>query len=930
MTKRNLLTALMFLAMLFPAQVFAQAAGGGGDNTLGLPIISCRVETSADQLFFVDNDFSPNRITMTVWVKNVGETGASPADTAIARAVRVSLIQNERLITGGGQTTVPIVNPFIGGDSLRFGDSASVTFELFVAKEASVDQTLDVGTVVISDNANSTTCFKEVWIEHEYFPVFNMLCTKGFSQIVWDDGINDYNPNPFTINIVVENVGDGDSDSTWVSYIGTPDVSLDESDDAEKYLGTIQPGENKQTQFLLRPVRRSNDTTITLCFQVRGVGGYQRKKYLDTCCVDVFIPASKQAEYSLDCRITDTQDQALDFIEFIDHEYVPDPFKYTVDIENVGTAVGKEVKATIILPPGITLAPGETDQTKPVGDLPPGQSTSVSWLLSTTPKFVRDTVNINVSVFDVFDNRASCYDSVIVDSVRKAIFDVACVCPDTIYSDQEAGIYLNSPFDVFFHVRNVGSDYADSVKATILIQSSNVRPLQGYDVVVPKDPDTLSVDGGITFVWPLEALTNAFGEQVTVTFKVQARNAEPVECTCTFYVQRLDNPSLDVICETIPADSLHFDPRTGGYFPSFVIYRVCATNIGGGRIKKLQANLAIAPSMVIAEGEPESKYFETDPNNAPGIGPGDTLCVEWMLIPVKRTTTGLDAEIRTELIAENLPERSICPATIFIPALPNTAALSIPQNNVGYTNQNILVPINIDDPEGKDIKRFEIELSYNYDANRNRLPNDIVEFVEVVTPNSLTGSWNIVSQGRNASNDMLSFVIETSDDTPLSYPPEVGDNIPPLIWLKFRAIFGSRPDELSWTNTPVLWPEAEEVQDRIQINAGSIFPRVSDGLITVSGDCLRPLTASPDYVIFNRPNPFNPTTTITFHIPVDEHVKVTVFDALGREVSVVVDELKAAGTHSVVFDANGLSSGVYFYRMETPGYATMKKMVIAR
>jgi hypothetical protein len=927
MTKRILLTAMMFMAMLFPTQSFAQAAGGGGESTLGLPILSCRVETSVDSLYYDDNldDYSPNRITLTVWVRNIGETGASPADTAVARGITVSVRQDTRFNIDG-LSFKPLVNPVIGGDSLRFGDSASVTFEMVIASPRSTDGFDEVAAIVVSDNANHTTCTKDLWVEHEYFPVFNPLCTKGFTEIVWDDNIDNYNPNPFTINLVIENIGDGASDSTVVSYIGTPDVSLYEADEEEKDLGTILPGQNKVTEFLLRPERRSNDTTLSLCFKILGYGGYKSKIYIDTCCVEVFIPASKQAEYTLDCDIN------TDFVAFVDHAYDPDPFTFSVDIQNTGTAIGKDVQATIGLPPGIQLAAGETDQTKPVGDLAPNGRATVTWQLSPTPFFERDTLDICVTVFDVFDNRATCCDSVIIDSVRKAIFDVACVCPDTIFADTQQGVYINSPFDVFFHVRNVGSDYADSVKATLLIQAPNISPLEGYDVVSPKEivdtlnfADTLSVDGGFTFTWPLEAFPIATGTTVRLVFKIQATNAEPQECVCEVFVQRLDAPNIDVICETIPSDSLHFDPRTGGYFPSFVIYRVCATNIGGGIARNVQANLAIAPSMVRAEGEPEFKFY-----NPRDLGPGDTACVEWMLIPVKRTTEGLMASITTETIAENLEERALCTSSVFIPALPNTAALAIPRNNVGYTNQNILVPIYVDDPEGKDIKKFEVELLYNYNEDRTRMASDVVEFIELITQNSLTGTWNVISQGRNASNDQLNFVLQSADDQPLSYPPGIGEDVPPLVWLKFRAVFGSRPNELDWTTTPVLWPEATQVQDRVLINDGSVFPRVTDGLITVSGDCLRPLTASPDYVIFNKPNPFNPATTITYTIPVDEHVKVTVFDALGREVEILVDEFATAGTHAVVFDSKGLPSGIYFYRMETPHYSTMKKMVVAK
>lgn len=72
----------------------------------------------------------------------------------------------------------------------------------------------------------------------------------------------------------------------------------------------------------------------------------------------------------------------------------------------------------------------------------------------------------------------------------------------------------------------------------------------------------------------------------------------------------------------------------------------------------------------------------------------------------------------------------------------------------------------------------------------------------------------------------------------------------------------------------------------------------------------------------NYPNPFNPTTTIRYSIPADGLVSVQVFDVLGRIVATSQIGYRAAGTHSYEFSANGLSSGVYFYRIQMSGVRT--------
>lgn len=80
----------------------------------------------------------------------------------------------------------------------------------------------------------------------------------------------------------------------------------------------------------------------------------------------------------------------------------------------------------------------------------------------------------------------------------------------------------------------------------------------------------------------------------------------------------------------------------------------------------------------------------------------------------------------------------------------------------------------------------------------------------------------------------------------------------------------------------------------------------------------------------NYPNPFNPTTTISFSLENDGFVNLTVFDLSGREVSTLVNKNMNAGSHNVNFDATGLTSGVYFYKLTSGEYSSMHKMVLMK
>lgn len=80
----------------------------------------------------------------------------------------------------------------------------------------------------------------------------------------------------------------------------------------------------------------------------------------------------------------------------------------------------------------------------------------------------------------------------------------------------------------------------------------------------------------------------------------------------------------------------------------------------------------------------------------------------------------------------------------------------------------------------------------------------------------------------------------------------------------------------------------------------------------------------------NYPNPFNPSTVISYQLPVSSHVRLQVFDMLGREVATLEDGIKQAGTHQVTFDAGNLSSGMYMYRLNVGATTITKKLTLIK
>jgi hypothetical protein len=80
----------------------------------------------------------------------------------------------------------------------------------------------------------------------------------------------------------------------------------------------------------------------------------------------------------------------------------------------------------------------------------------------------------------------------------------------------------------------------------------------------------------------------------------------------------------------------------------------------------------------------------------------------------------------------------------------------------------------------------------------------------------------------------------------------------------------------------------------------------------------------------NYPNPFNPVTVISYQLAKASNVKLTIYDALGQNVSILIDQSQNAGNYNIEWDASAYPSGVYFYRLEAESFVSNKKMILIK
>lgn len=152
---------------------------------------------------------------------------------------------------------------------------------------------------------------------------------------------------------------------------------------------------------------------------------------------------------------------------------------------------------------------------------------------------------------------------------------------------------------------------------------------------------------------------------------------------------------------------------------------------------------------------------------------------------------------------------------------------------------------------------------------------------------------------------------------------------------EFKIVSKSKDDDFS-----ILEQEAMGIQFSFQTGKDFAAGTVETGVAMISERYSKELkqeVAQTDmnsgesyFKTKNYPNPFNPETKINYTLRNSTSVKITVYDRLGREVVVLVDESKPEGEHSVSFNASNLPSGVYFYRIKTPEMVEVQKMVFTK
>jgi photosystem II stability/assembly factor-like uncharacterized protein len=319
--------------------------------------------------------------------------------------------------------------------------------------------------------------------------------------------------------------------------------------------------------------------------------------------------------------------------------------------------------------------------------------------------------------------------------------------------------------------------------------------------------------------------------------------------------------------------------------------------------------------------------------------------------------------------------------------------VDVPINRLSYkvTSSEVIITYDrapLSGADANDYVSFQVVISHSISPTQNS--KIIVQFDDAASGSAFINKYNTNTlpphisglQGSNNSSQILQYRYFNSSAFLISDGPLFGsplavafgpDNTAlPVELASFTASVNMRDVYLNWTTASEMnnsgfiversnvkgqtsneWMKIGFINGNGTTNESKNYSYTDLGLITGSYNYrLKQVDYNGNFEYFNLsneiiigipekydlsqnyPNPFNPTTKINFNLPFDGKVTMTIFDIAGREIATLVNDIHEAGYYTVTFDAKGISSGAYFYRIVAEGgdqkFVMTKKMVVIK
>ncbi len=494
-----------------------------------------------------------------------------------------------------------------------------------------------------------------------------------------------------------------------------------------------------------------------------------------------------------------------------------------------------------------------------------------------------------------------------INRVADSVLTVRCETVDTLFADQTNGVYLNNPFQLKATITNPTDVAYTNVEAVALSFSPGIK-VSGTNPGVLGD---IAPHTSLQVTWQLYAGPRAVPTNEQVCVLVTAHNHITVECCSNVHLTAIYQPEIDVTCKIEPSDTLFYNERTGVSGLSELRLKAFISNSGQKTAYRVRGMVLLSEYMALEAAETANK--DLDPQDLP---PDGTDSLVWTLRPVKIRSGGPDwIELEVLVISAN-GEPVRCKTRLYLKAYSRHVVLSFPEYSFVRSGQERNIPIRIEGAAGLQLARYALRIKY--DPGMLRIDG-------VNTAGTLTADgWTEANVSVSGVGSPLSFGDSTIEISAHGNAIDANDGI--LLNLRVEGILRRQHGAGSFG-----WSVLQIDTIRSILNLGAISFTAIDGNVIVTDDCLEPLVhAGGSTLKQNRPNPFNPTTVIEYVLPEQEYIRLRVFDRHGRDVAILFEGMQDAGKHAVSFDAENLSSGMYFYRLETARGIETRKMVLMR
>ncbi|MBL1214949.1 MAG: T9SS type A sorting domain-containing protein [Ignavibacteriae bacterium] len=448
---------------------------------------------------------------------------------------------------------------------------------------------------------------------------------------------------------------------------------------------------------------------------------------------------------------------------------------------------------------------------------------------------------------------------------------------------------------------------------TVVIQSSTIDGISleiGDEIAVfDEGPNGLGINAAVVFngIYPIQITTNL---ESSVPGGITLPGAIPGN-PISFRIwdsstdEEYETGSIILVGPTFGVELFSIVELVYAHKTSTAVQNVSGTGIY--QFNSEQTGVEIVVNSLAGSGDiTVSRYLGNQPSPTTGITPGHFISTYYWVIEADQNISSIECQLRFYI--SEIPNPGIAEdqsdILLWHRDTPGTGAFTQYIGNMVYVNGSTTGDLSDDYLFMDGITSFS-ELVFS--SETPPLPVELSSFTAICADNVVELNWRTETELNNYGFE-IERTIENSEWETIGFVEGIGTSNKPVEYqFTDKSIFGKK-----------LFYRLKQIDN--------------DGSFEYSKTIAVEINQTPAKFTLeqNYPNPFNPITSISYTLIENGYVKLSVFNISGEEIAVLVNEEKAADIYDIEFNGEGLTSGVYFYKIETPSHFAVKKMLILK